>query len=855
VNLAQYAVATTSSVSGHERLEAIQDGMDPSASNDHRNGAYGNWPATGTQWVQYEWSKPVSTRQSEVYWWQDGQGIKLPAACRLWYWADGKFVPVPSAKGLGVAADQYNITSHDEITTNKLRLEFDGSGKSSTGILEWKVVDSGKSPQFAPRVKAGGDRVVVVAGKTWLSGEVKGGEAGNITWSKEAGPGEVSFEQDKALQTSASFSAPGHYVLKLTAGTAATASDTLAVEVVPPAPAIHQLPVYTKSYQLDSPLWNARAKALITGWIPHCVAKLSDPNVAEGGISNFIEAANKLAGRPSKPHVGSPWTNAYVLNTYESICVALALDPQGDAETAKAQAALRKTMEEWTSILLAAQEPDGYLQTRFTLGMPNEQGKTVPRWTYRGDHEGYVGGYFIEAAIANSLLNGGTDHRMLDAAKRLADCWDRNLGPAPKKTWFDGHQEIEQALMRLGRLLNETEGSGKGERYINLAKFLLDSRAGGESYDQSHLPVVRQYEAFGHAVRAMYTYSAMADVVLETGDLAYQSAVRSLWANLMDKKYYVTGGVGSGETSEGFGASYSLPNNAYCESCSGCGEVFFQHKLNLAYRDARYADLLEETLYNAVLGSIDLPGKNFIYTNPLDSSEARYPWHGCPCCVGNIPRVLLMLPEWMYARGKDGIDVNLYIGSTVKVEHVAGTSVELVQKTEYPWNGAVSLTVNPAETKEFTLRLRVPRHDAGKLYLNSPATGGLASLTVNGQSVTPSIENGYAVITRGWKAGDKVELVLPLAVQRVKCDERVAANRDRVALRVGPLIYNIESADQNVDAVLKADSPLATRWEAGLLGGVLTIEGTFADGTKMKAIPNYARLNRGGRSVVWIKDK
>ena len=544
-----------------------------------------------------------------------------------------------------------------------------------------------------------------------------------------------------------------------------------------------------------------------------------------------------------------------MLNTYESICVALALDPQGDAETATAQAALRKTMDEWTPILLAAQEPDGYLQTRFTLGAANEQGKAVPRWTYRGDHEGYVGGYFIEAAIAHFLLSGGTDHRMLDAAKRLADCWDRNLGPEPKKPWFDGHQEIEQALARLGRLLNETEGAGKGDRYVALAKFLLDSRADGESYDQSNLPVVRQYEALGHAVRAMYTYSAMADIVLETGNPDYQSAVRSLWANLVDKKYYVTGGVGSGETAEGFGGNYSLGNNAYCESCSGCGEVFFQHKLNLAYRDAVYADLLEDTLYNAVLGSVDLAGKNFIYTNPLDASGARYPWHVCPCCIGNIPRTLLMLPEWMYSRGKDGIDVNLFIGSTVTVNQVVGTSVQMVQKTDYPWNGAVSITVNPAEPKEFTLRVRVPRHDASKLYQNSPATAGPVSLAVNGQAVTPQIEHGYAVITRGWKKGDKVDLVLPLVAQRVKCDERVAANRGRVALRVGPLLYNIESADQNVDAVLKPDSALATRWDASLLGGVMTVNGAFADGSRMTAIPNYARLNRGGRSLVWIKDK
>ena len=617
----------------------------------------------------------------------------------------------------------------------------------------------------------------------------------------------------------------------------------------------HLDPVYTEPYQLDSKLWNSRAKALITRWIPHCAAKLSDPKVAEGGIANFINAADKIAGKPSQPHVGAPWANAYLLNTFESICVALLVDPQGDAEMIKAQAALRTTMEQWLPVLLAAQEKDGYLQTRFTLGNAGEQGKSVPHWTLRNDHEGYVAGYFIEAAIAHYLLTDRKDTRMLDAAVRLADCWDQNIGPAPKKSWSDGHEEIEQALVRLARIVEQKDGPGKGARYVALAKFLLDQRGGGESYDQSHLPVIRQREALGHAVRAIYMYSAMADVAMETGDADYLEAVRSIWSNLVNKKCYVTGGIGSGESAEGFGAEYSLPHNAYCESCSGCGEIFFQHKLNLIERDARYADLMEETLYNAVLSDIDLSGDNFTYTNALDTSEARYPWHGCPCCVGNIPRTLLRLPEWMYAHSTDSLYVNLFIGGTVNVGKVAGTNVRIVQKTDYPWKGDVGITVNPANPASFALHLRVPRHDASTLYQNSPATGALTSLAVNGQPVTPEIINGYAVITREWKAGDKVDLVLPLLVQRVKTIPQVKANLGRVALRCGPLIYNLESADQNVDAVLKPDAPLTTSWQPDLLGGVTVIEGTFADGKKLKAIPNYARNNRGGRSLVWIKDE
>ena len=210
---------------------------------------------------------------------------------------------------------------------------------------------------------------------------------------------------------------------------------------------------------------------------------------------------------------------------------------------------------------------------------------------------------------------------------------------------------MEQALVRFGRFVNDMEGGGKGDRYIQLAKFLLDSPQGRHrSTTRATCRSSQQYEAVGHAVRAVYTYSGMADVAVETRDADYQSAVHSLWDNIVNRKYYVTGGVGSGETSEGFGPNYSLRNNAYCESCSSCGEIFFQWKMNLAYHDAKYADLYEETIYNALLGSLDLEGRNFYYNNPLDSNVPRYPWHICPCCVGNIPRTLLMLPTWMYAQ-------------------------------------------------------------------------------------------------------------------------------------------------------------------------------------------------------------
>jgi DUF1680 family protein len=444
------------------------------------------------------------------------------------------------------------------------------------------------------------------------------------------------------------------------------------------------------------------------------------------------------------------------------------------------------------------------------------------------------------------------DSRLYNAAKKLADCWSNNLGPTPKKPWYDGHQEMEQALVRFGRFVNDMEVGGKGDRYIQTAKFLLDCRYTAAvnpdrdrtEYDQSHLPVTQQYEAVGHAVRATYTYSGMADVMVETHDPDYQSAVRSLWDNIVNKKYYLTGGIGSGETSEGFGPNYSLRNNAYCESCSSCGMIFFHWKMNLAYHDARYVDNYEETMYNALLGSVDLDGRNFYYTNPLDARAKRSSWHTCPCCVGNIPRTLLMIPTWAYAKAPDGVYVNMYIGSTVALENAAGTDIEMTQKADYPWSGKISLTVNPKTPKRFAVRLRVPNRATSKLYTPAPAVGGVVSLAVNGKPVRPVMEKGYAVITRDWKSGDVIDLELPLQPQSITPSEQIASTRGKVALRYGPLIYNIEAVDQDIAGALDSSAALLAQWRGDLLGGVNAITGKFVGGKPLLAVPNYARTNR-----------
>lgn len=844
VNIALVASPSTSYVSGDTTVDALNDGIEPRRSDYREEGCYGNWPQRDTQWVQYEWSKPISTDAIEVYWWDDHQGVRLPSAARLLYWNGENFVPVETAEKLDVQRDQYNALAFKEVTTDKLRLEIEGEAQFSTGILEWKVLDSGQSPDFPPTVEAGIDRSVVLHGKTYLSGHVRTLKGNSrIAWIKQSGPGDVTFDDPGKLDATATFSEPGEYVLQLTATRGEEKGvDSLNVTVVQGPPEENLHPVDTMPYTIDSPLWNAWARRIIVNWIPHCIDKINDPDLPEGGINNFIEAAKKLQGKSHGRHRGYVFANAWVYNTMESICVALMVDPQGDKEIIKSQKAMRKTLDEWIPLILAAQEPDGYLQTVFTLS-------DRTRWSehHREDHEGYVAGYFLEAAVSHYMLTGGRDLRLYNAAKKLADCWVANIGPEPgKQEWWDEHQAMEMALVRFGRFVNTVEGDDKGEKYIQLAKFLLDCRSHGNEYSQSHVPVIQQYEAVGHAVRASYNYAGMSDVAMETHDADYQSAVMSLFDNMINRKYYVTGGIGSGETSEGFGPDYSLRHGAYAESCSSCGLIFFEHKLNMAYHDSRYADLYEETIYNALLGSLDLDGKNFYYQNPLTAHGGRYPWHVCPCCIGNIPRVLLMLPTWTYVKDADNLYVNMFVGSKITVSDIGGSDIEMIQKTDYPWSGKVAITINPERKDPFTIRIRVPNREVSELYTAEPEANGILWMKVNGRPVEPKIEKGYAILKRTWEKGDRIEFELPMVIQRVYGSDKIAATEGQVALRYGPLIYTFEAVDQKLDKQLAPDAELKAEWMPEMLDGIMAIRGKWNDGSDLIAIPYYARSNRIG---------
>ena len=398
-------------------------------------------------------------------------------------------------------------------------------------------------------------------------------------------------------------------------------------------------PVHLSAVELGG-FWKQQVERLTEKWLPHCIRELEKGGEGQD-ILRLIDAGKQLRGEPVGDYKKQLWTDAYIYNTMEAACLALEVDPKGAPELIKAQNFLRKKIEEWIPIILAAQEKDGYIDSYYTLN-----GK--PHFMEDRNHEFYVMGYFLEMGVAHYCMTGGKDKRLYDAAVKCANMLCEIFGPAPKRTWRNGHPGMEYALCRLGRLVNEVEGVGKGDKYIQLAKHFLDHQHEGEKgheYNQSDKPAIEMSEARGHAVRATYFYTAMADIALLTGSVAYQQAVDRIWANAIHKKHYLTGGVGASHKGEAFAGDFELPNEGYCESCASCGLSFWSDRMHRHYQDAHYRDVQERVLYNNILGSIELSGENFYYQNPLDSDKARYPWHHCPCCVGNIPRALLAIKD------------------------------------------------------------------------------------------------------------------------------------------------------------------------------------------------------------------
>jgi DUF1680 family protein len=482
----------------------------------------------------------------------------------------------------------------------------------------------------------------------------------------------------------------------------------------------------------------------------------------------------------------------------------------------------------------------------------------------------------FEAAVAHHQATG--KRSLLDVAIRAADLLDRTFGPGKASIW-PGHQITEMGLARLYRVTGN-------ERYLRLAKFLLDERGPspgaktndfGLEYNQAHRRVVEQTEPVGHAVRATYMYSGMADVAALTGDQSYTDALDAIWTSTIGAKMYLTGGIGSTGRGEAFGAPYDLPNmTAYNETCASIGMDYWNHRLFLLHGDARYIDVMERTLYNGLLSGVSLDGKTFFYPNPLESNgqHERSPWFGVACCPGNITRFLASVPGYVYATRGETIYVNLYAAGTGRIDVGDGRTVSLEQTTRYPWDGAVSLMVTPETTRAFAVKLRVPgwaREEPvpGELYRFAERRNDPVTIAVNGTRVSPALDRGYLTLDRTWKPGDVVTLDLPMPVRRVTADPRVAADRDRVALQRGPLVFAAEWPD-NPDGkvrnlVLPAGAPLSTSFEPGLLGGIQVITGRArglayaADGTvsgkeqPFTAIPYAFWANRGpGQMIVWL---
>ena len=309
----------------------------------------------------------------------------------------------------------------------------------------------------------------------------------------------------------------------------------------------------------------------------------------------------------------------------------------------------------------------------------------------------------------------------------------------------------------------------------------------------------------GHADRATYFSTAVADLAMLTDDNRYRTAVDRIWANAVHRKHFLTGGVGASHRGEAFSDDFDLRNDGYCESCAGCGMTFWADRLNRMHHDAHHLDVQERTLYNHVLGAVELSGENFFYQNPLASDRARYPWHGCPCCVGNIPRALLGIKDLTYAidAERETLHVCHFVAGEGTIEDVAGTSLRIRQETDYPWSGEVRIALAPETPAEFTLKIRIPDRTESELYLAAPDLSGQFAVALNGARQKLAVERGFVGLRRKWQEGDVVTVALPMDVQRMRCDERVRANLGRVALVRGPITYNVEDVDHGCDAFLE----------------------------------------------------
>jgi hypothetical protein len=621
---------------------------------------------------------------------------------------------------------------------------------------------------------------------------------------------------------------------------------------------------FTAVHFTDS-FWLPRIEINRTVTIPFAFQKCEE----SGRIYNFERAAAALRGEElkDKKPPGYPFDDTDPYKVIEGASYALSVHPDP-----KLEAYIDSLIEK----IAAAQEKDGYLYTTRTI----DPAKPHPwagarRWELEkvDSHEMYNLGHLYEAAAAHYQATG--KRTLLDVALRAAELLVRTFGPGRQSIW-PGHQITEMGLVKLYRATGD-------ERFLNLAKFLLDARGpdgargAGRQYNQSHAKVIDQTEAVGHAVRATYMYSGMADVAALTGDASYITAIDRIWENVAARKLYITGGIGATGSGEAFGRDYELPNmSAYNETCAAVGNDYWNHRLFLLRADARYIDVMERTLYNGLISGVSLDGKSFFYPNPLESAgqHQRSPWFGVACCPGNITRFLASVPGYVYAQQGSALYINLYVGSKSDIKMDNGRTIHLTQETRYPWDGRVRMTIAPDRKSRLTIKVRIPgwaRDEAvpSDLYRFADKVEDRVALKVNNRAIALDIEKGYVSITRVWKRGDVIDLRLPMPVRRIVANEQVQADGGRVALQRGPIVYCAEWPDNPGGRVrnlmLSDGEKLTAEFRPDLLGGVAVIKGRAValayneQGGVVKreqdfmAIPYYAWANRGaGEMIVWI---
>ncbi len=582
-----------------------------------------------------------------------------------------------------------------------------------------------------------------------------------------------------------------------------------------------------------------------------------------GRIANFEIAAGLKEGSFCTKY---PFDDSDVFKVIEGASYALMTHPDPGLE---------KYVDELIAKIAAAQEDDGYLYTARTIDPAHPPVDWVgkERWSnLYMSHELYNLGHLYEAAVAHYRATGKKN--LLNVALKSADLILNVFGPG-KRHDVPGHQEIEIGLVKLYRL------TGK-KKYLELANFFLAERGNAKErklygeYSQDHKPVSQQAEAVGHAVRATYMYSGMADVAALTGDRAYLEALDKLWENIVFKKMYITGGIGAAGGIEGFGPDYELPNaSAYCETCASIGFVLWNHRMFLLTGESKHIDILERTLYNALLSGIGLSGDLFFYPNPLASfgQHRRSPWFNCACCPSNVTRFIPQVPGFMYATRDDALYVNLYAAGNASM-NFRGQKIRVEQETRYPWEGKVMVSFALERPAEFSLLLRIPGWALGKpvpgdLYRYLDEEKSPIALRANGQEIELEISQGYAVVRRAWKSGDVVELDVPMPVRRVVAHQAVKSDEGRVALERGPLVYCAEWPDNNglaSNLVLPDEATLESEKRDGLLNGVFVVKGGAAAlregrmagsvesiSREFTAIPYYAWAHRGeGEMAVWL---